>query len=161
MSQQKSQFSFGEGFWSGAEIATLRVGEPKYEGTKNGISGITSRSLTYLYRSVGRIRVHISCIERLRRAPDMALSGSSANREWVMPVENTSNLLDRCSANPCARVRVPPSPITSRVPSLRAAYRMPGCHGRRTDCLPVPPLESTYARCDHRRTRSTHPLRAS
>src|ERR1700722_14585414 len=53
-------------------------------------------------------------------------------------------------------VRVPPSPITSRVPSPLAAYRMPACHGRRTDCLPVRPLESTYARCDRRRRRSTH-----
>ena len=64
-------------------------------------------------------------------------------------------------ANTCAGVRVPPSPITSRVPSPLAAYRMPACHGRRTDCLPVRPLASTYARCDHRRRRNTHPIRAS
>ena len=59
------------------------------------------------------------------------------------------------------RGRVPPSPITSRVPSPLAAYRMPACHGRRTDCLPLRPLASTYARCDHRRRRNTHPILAS
>ena len=51
--------------------------------------------------------------------------------------------------------------ITSRVPSPLAAYRMPACHGERTDCLPVLPPASTYARCDHRRRRNTHPIRAS
>jgi hypothetical protein len=60
-----------------------------------------------------------------------------------------------------AMVGFPPSPITSRVPSLLAAYRMPACHGRRTDCLPIRPLALTYARCDHRQRRNTHPIRAS
>src|ERR1700738_1393529 len=50
--------------------------------------------------------------------------------------------------------------FTSRVPSPLAAYRMPACHGRRTDCLPVRPLGSTYARCDHRRRGNPHPIRA-
>lgn len=54
-----------------------------------------------------------------------------------------------------------PSLVTSRVPSPLAAYRMPACHGRRTDCLPVRPLVSTCARCDHRRRRNTHLIRAS
>jgi hypothetical protein len=53
------------------------------------------------------------------------------------------------------------SQITSRVPIPQAAYRMRVCHGRRTDCRPALPLESTYARCGHRRRRNTHPIRAS
>ena len=48
----------------------------------------------------------------------------------------------------------------SRVPSPLAAYRMPACHGRRTDCLPVLPPASAYARRDHRRRRNTRRLRA-
>ena len=65
--------------------------------------------------------------------------------------------LDAEGHQPCA---VAPR-ITSRVPIPLAAYRMPACHGRRTDCLPVLPRASTYARCDHRRRRNTHPIRAS
>jgi hypothetical protein len=57
-----------------------------------------------------------------------------------------------CAVAPC---------ITSLVPSPLAAYRMPACHGKRTDYLPVLPLASTYARCGHRRRRNTHRIRAS
>ncbi|MCU1299831.1 MAG: hypothetical protein JWQ87_115 [Candidatus Sulfotelmatobacter sp.] len=53
------------------------------------------------------------------------------------------------------------SAITSRVPSPRVAYRTPACHGERTDCRPVQPLDSTYARCGHRRRHNIHPIRAS